>query len=254
MSEERYNANQSAPAFSKPGNDGVLPADFSPWRLGITYTVHPELLSPIKCGREYRFAVSVLRRVGNAYAPGYADLYDRATAIGNARAARLQCTDPDVNLHSRIITHGWFTHGNTNMVRAFVTIGGVYLKAGIAAPQGLPVPSAADLAMPGGMTPENYTLPPIEGDPRICEIYSEADVRDPGVPVTDVFTVSYGEYVPSCNGVDYRPLIERAEELSPFHFSMQTKPCDKSGLKVLRREWFCATNPDIAVVHLYVQS
>jgi hypothetical protein len=24
-------------------------------------------------------------------------------------------------------------------------------------------------------------------------------------------------------------------------------------LKIIRREWFCATNPDIAVVHIYVE-
>jgi len=64
--------------FSKPGNDGVLPAGFVPWRWSVTYTVHPELLSPIKSGREYRITAGALLRVENAQDPRYADLYNRA--------------------------------------------------------------------------------------------------------------------------------------------------------------------------------
>jgi len=125
-----------------------------------------------------------------------------------------------------------------------VTAGAVYLKSGSTAPEGLPAPAAVDLMVAGGMTPENYTLPVIEGDARICEIYSEADVRDAAVSDADVLTVSYGEYVPSSSAVDYRPLIERAEELCRFHFSVRNNTYDKSALNILRREWFCATNPN----------
>jgi len=253
MSEELNNRNQCRPGFSKPGNDGVLPDDFTPWRWSVTYTVHPELLSPIKCEREYRITASVLRRVVNAHDPGYADLYDRATTIANGRATRLRCADRDAALHTRIVTHGWFTHANTKLARAFVTIGANFLRTGDTAREGHSAPPAADLAAPGGMTPENYTQPPVEGDKRICEIYSEGDVRDPAVPGTNVFTLSYGEYVPSCSEVDYKPFIERAQELAQFHLSMEYMPWDQSRLKIVRREWFCATNPDIAVVHLYIE-
>jgi len=98
MSEERNNAYESLPDLSRPGNDGVLPADFSPWRLGINYTVHPELLSPVKSGREYRFIVSVLRRTLDPDKPGYADLYHRAAVsetvglrVCNARTRMQPC-------------------------------------------------------------------------------------------------------------------------------------------------------------------
>jgi hypothetical protein len=253
MSQELNNRDQCPPDFYKPGNDGVLPDHFTPWRWGVTYTVHPELLSPIQSGREYRLTVSVLRKVLNAQDPGYADLYNRATTIANGRTARLQCADGNGTFHTRILTHGWFTHANTNLARAFVTMGAVFLKPGDTERQSQSAPSAADFAVPGGMTPENYTLPVVEGDKRICELYSEADVRDPAVPGTNVFTLSYGEYVASCSDVDYKPFIERAQELAQFHFSTENLSSGGSGLIIIRREWFCATNPDIAVVHLYIQ-
>jgi hypothetical protein len=253
MSQELTNRDQCLPDFSKPGNDGVLPDHFTPWRWGVTYTVHPELLSPTQRGREYRLTVSVLRRVGNAHDPGYADLYNRATTIANGRTARLKCADHNAALHTRIFTHGWFTHANSNLARAFVTMGAVFLKPGDAAPQGQSFPAAADFGVPGGMTPENYTLPAVEGDKRVCELYSEADVRDPAVPGTNVFTLSYGEYLASCRDVDYKLFIERAQELAEFHLSMENTPSDRRKSMTVRREWFCATNPDIAVVHLYIE-
>jgi hypothetical protein len=182
--------------------------------------VHPELLSPIQCGREYRLTVSVLRRVVNAQDPGYANLYNRATTIANGRTAQLQCADRDAAFYARIVTHGWFTHANTNLARAFVTMGAVFLKPGDAARQGMSSPAGADFANAGGMTPEQYTLPAVEGDKRVCELYADADVRDPAVPGTNVFTLSYGEYVASSSDVDYKPFIERAQELARFHLSV----------------------------------
>src|SRR5690242_21245491 len=97
MSQELNNQDRSPSDFSKPGNAGVLPDHFIPWQWGVTYTVHPELLSPVQCGREYRLTISVLRRVVHAQDPGYADLYNRATTIANGRTARLQCADHDAS-------------------------------------------------------------------------------------------------------------------------------------------------------------
>ena len=101
--------------------------------------------------------------------------------------------------------------------------------------------------------PASVILQLVEGDKRVCEIYSEADVRDPGVPGVNVFTMSYGEYVPSCNEVDYNLFSEQAQELAQFHFSMENER-STNGSKTVRRERFCATNPDIAVVHVYIQT
>jgi hypothetical protein len=162
---------------------------------------------------------------------------------------RLKCSDIDAVLHTRIITHGWFTHANSNLARAFVTMGGVYLKHGEEPSQGQPLPSREELVVAGGMTPDNYALPPEQLKKRVYETYSVAYVRDSVVPDTNVFTVSYGEYVPSCNEIDYTPLLKRAEELARFHFSTQAVHSETNDrLQIVRREWFCATHPDIAVV------
>src|SRR5262249_15805503 len=123
--------------FSNPGDTGeALPDGFKPWQWGLNYTVHPELISPLKCGREYRITVSALRKVVNLQDPGYAALYERATTITKGRAARLTSADQDAGLHTRILAHGWFTHANTHLARVFVTLGAVYLKKGDIAPQG----------------------------------------------------------------------------------------------------------------------
>jgi hypothetical protein len=47
--------------------------------------------------------------------------------------------------------------------------------------------------------------------------------------------------------VDYGPIVERALGLAKFHFSI------RDGSKIVRREWFAATNPDIAVAHIYLR-
>src|SRR5438128_3071409 len=109
------------PDFSQPGADGALPDAFIPWRWGVTYTVRPELLSTLVPGQEYRIAVSVVRKLQNSEnLNGYADLYEHATAIAEARASQLTCPAEGNVLHKRILAHGWFRHGDTNLVRAFL--------------------------------------------------------------------------------------------------------------------------------------
>lgn len=244
----------SKPDYSNPGNDGgVLPDNFIPWRWVLSYTVHPELLAPAKLGQERRFLVSVLRKVTNAEDPRYADLYERAITVVKSRASRVQCPVPDAVLHTRIVTHGWFTHPKVNLARAFVTLGAVYLTRDEAGPQGLTPPMPADLAKQGGMTPDNSALPPEQVKQHVYESYTFGDHGDTATPETKIFTVSYGEYVPTCNGMDYGSFVERAEALAQFHFSMLKQLPASTTLPIVRREWFCATNPDIAVVHLYIQ-
>src|SRR5262249_40593853 len=76
--------------FSKPGEAGELPVDFTPWKWAVAYTVRPEVMSPLVCGEEYRIGATVVRsRPADASFRGYEDLYSHADTLVRARAARL---------------------------------------------------------------------------------------------------------------------------------------------------------------------
>jgi hypothetical protein len=77
----------------------------------------------------------------------------------------------------------------------------------------------------------------------IDEIYIDFDHREPGGANRDMFLFSYGERMHSCDEIDFKPIVERAEQRARLH---------AEGLEnIVRREWMCATHPDIAVVHIY---
>ena len=91
------------------------------------------------------------------------------------------------------------------------------------------------------------------GARHLDEIYIDFEDTDRARDVT----VSYGEYV-ACEGVDYGPIVERAERRARFcHQTLSV--CDgevKLPFDVLRREWAClstgkAVDPAIATVHIY---
>ena len=236
--------------FSKPGEEGVLPDGFTRWRWSVAYTVHPKFHAPVKYGEEHRIIVSVLRRITSAEDPGFAGLYNLAAKIARARASHLKCNDTGTFLYTRIRAQGWFMHGDTNLARAAVTIGAMYLRKGDTLPEGQAVPAAEAFAGPSTMMP---ALSPEELNTRVYEVYADGDIRDPAAANMNIFGMSYGVYVPSAAEVDYAPLVERAEELARFHLSM-TPASNVDTSQIIRREWFCATNPDIAVIHLYIQT
>jgi len=94
----------------------------------------------------------------------------------------------------------------------------------------------------------------LAGSTPFDEIYSDFDWRDPSSEDRGICLFSYGEYVSSRN-LDYRPILERAERFAQFHCDLlngASVPDEK--LKIVRREWFCATHPDIAVVHVYFRA
>jgi hypothetical protein len=244
------NRSEETVDFSKPGSSGTLPAEHVPWGWGVTYTVRPELLSDLDCGQEYRLTASVLwKRPHDETFGGYADLYDRASAIAQARAAELRCAHGG-SLHTRILGHTWFRHGSTSLVRAAVVLGVACLKDRPTKPLGEKKPDAEALAVPGGMKP---------GDASAHwklwhEIYNVVDVRDSSA-ARGIWGFSYGEFVPTCDGLNYEPYVERAEKMARFHlpFLESESRSGKDELNIARREWFCVTKPDIAVVHLFAQ-
>jgi hypothetical protein len=254
---KRQDSIKALPDFSQAGSDGIaLPEGFSPWRWCVSYTVRPEILSPLIYGREYRIIARALR--SSEGFTTYAALYDRATAIADSRVAQLKCAAEGTFLHKRILNHGWFRYNATNIPTAFLTIGIVCLKQGDPIPQGENAPTREELAVPGGMTPDNFTVPAAAINKSIEESYSVGDVRDPLDAGPGIFMFSYGEYAQACDGIDYKPFVERAERLTklhlPFLYGLDSNSPSAKHAKIVRREWFCATNPDIAVVHVYVQT
>ena len=123
-------------------------------------------------------------------------------------------------------------------------------------PTGEPRPDAAALLVPGGGTPEAFAAKHVndEGARRLDEIY--VDFRH-SEPARDI-TISYGEYVPACEGVDFAPIVERAERVARFHYQT-LGPRDRAAdvpFEILRSDWTClSTNkvvdPNIVTVHVY---
>jgi hypothetical protein len=85
------------------------------------------------------------------------------------------------------------------------------------------------------------------------EIYSDFEFRDSAAPGSNIVLFSYGEYVPSCEGIVYGAFLDRAEHRARVHGNIRMGGAQSGPLRVVKREWFCATSPDIAVVHVYFE-
>jgi hypothetical protein len=231
--------------FSQPGNDGTLPEGFKEWQWGVIYTVRPELLAPLVRGREYRIVASTRRRVAKDEDFGaYGELYQRAAWAARARVADATCADEGEPLHSWAVSHSWGCYGEAHrFAAAGVGLGLVFPNAGEPRPQGLIPPEAAVLISPG-------PLPGAVEPRRIDEIYNEFDVRELPSPHSDIFLFSYGEYVPDHRGMRFDRFVERAEKLAIAHLGRRA---GAEPLRIVKREWLWATDPDVAVVHIYSQ-
>lgn len=231
------------PDYSQPGSDGAIPFALSEWRRGVVYTVRPEALAPLERGREYRI-MTLVRRRQTRRSPGYGGLYEQAVRFGRIRAAESTCATPGEPLQAWIKTHTWRTleAGPRSHALAAISTRLRFPNPGDARPVGEPPPAAEALMAPGGATPEALA----EGaDPQaikqFAEIFNDFDfAAEPGPGL-----FSYGEYVPSAAAVHFEPFLKRAEH--------RARSWDGS-IKIIGREWFCATSPDLAVVHLYYES
>jgi len=252
---KRSEALRTKPDFSKAGSDGKLQEGFDPWQWGVTYTVRPEIHAELKCGEEYIVLARVLKRAPDKEPfKQYGGLYQRTMAIANGRVAQLTCPAGCVP-NVQIRTQGWFGQRTTDFVTTYVSLGIRCLKDGETNNPGMTAPTPDDLAGPGGMTPDNTTAADLVGARRPHEAYSESDIRDSASAHANIFLVSYGEYVETAEKVDFGPIVERAERLAKFHLSLRDGAAEpiRTKLKIVRREWFVATNPDIAVAHVYLQ-
>jgi hypothetical protein len=241
------NSVEVQPDFSQPGDDGVsLPEGFNPWGWSVVHTVRPELLVQLAHGKEYVITVRILRRASE-HDSGYTALYERAQSLAHTRISRLTCGSEDF-LHHRILNYGWTTNDAMKVASLWIAFGVVALKETDDRPSGKQAPAPEDLANPRHDTAADETMQPN----RVHEIYTDADLRDAG-STSRTFLFSYGEYVSSRDAIYYAPYVKRAEHAEQLHLPFLAPAEINHQVKTTRREWFCATNPDIAVVHVYLE-
>ena len=190
-------------------------------------TLHADVrpTSPAKPGREarrdneYERRGTVRRRIAKS-APftAYGDLYQRSTAILNARIAQLTSSVDGEPLHTRVLWHAWWSGavadkypaaGDYCVACASVTIGLVYPNDGGTRPKGNDAPEASELMASGGAL---AALLSSQNDPVQCfdEAYIDFDFNDPSVASADI-TLSYGEYMSPIQGPNFEPFVQRAE-------------------------------------------
>lgn len=58
-------------------------------------------------------------------------------------------------------------------------------------------------------------------------------------------TLSYGEYVPSTQGINFAPIVQRAESRARFHARLHSQ---EDSVEILRREWFCIAKSNLVVM------
>jgi hypothetical protein len=209
------------------------------------------MLSPLLPGRQYRIFAAVRRKIATAGEfTEYGDLYRRAAAIVDGRIAGVVCHGP---LHKWIAAHAWLCMDvrSQRFANAMRTMGLLCPLPGEAAPKGEKAPTAEELMAPGGLTRERFAAEGA-GSVSVDETYSDFDWRESPRAESGIALFSYGEYAPACHGLNYAPFVERAERLARFHCGLLPGEAPgHGGLSIVRREWFCATAPAIAAVHIY---
>ncbi len=241
--------------FKQPGSDGTLSPEVNEWRRGLVYTAKPELPSELRPGQEYRISVGFKRNTGSTETfTGYGQLYQRVSAIAKARISQLRCAGTGTIPRASVMCHGWRCLGETNNIAtAFLTMELTCSREGDGITHGEEAPSADALTSPGGATLEMLTRFAVQ---RVDEFYSDFDFTDPSTKGTDPVTLSYGESVSTSEEIDFQPFVERAERLASFYHdllhSLAGEPRGEP-LTIIRRQWFCVTNPNLVTVQIQFQ-
>ena len=241
--------------FSQPGSDPALPLAANEWRRGLVYTANSELPCPLRRGQQYRISIAFKQKTGTSQQfRGYGDMYQRITAIAQARISQLTCPCQQGPLHTWIECHGWRHLDDTHEIAtAFTTMGLICPKLGDTNPEGEDAPAAEALLVPGGATDEMLAR---FAPQRSNEIYNEFDFTDTSAPSIGPVILSYGEPVPACEGTNFQPFVRRAEEFARFyHGVLQHRAGPRTDpFKIMRREWYCVTDPNLVTVHVHFQA
>lgn len=240
------------PDFTVPGSDGLLPSDFVEFQRGIICSVHPRILAPLVPGQTYTILVSSRIRVAaGERVTSYAPWYRRARSLVRARSAELRCAAGGA-LETRIVSHGWFGMEITggSLVGAAVTAAVACPIDGQEWPAAVRDPSDEELRLANVAQLAAVTD---RGDwARWDEFVNEFRLGSDTGPIE---TFSYGEYVPRCEGLDFAPIVERAERRARRHFESLEQTAEGT-FRILRRDWTCLETgkherPWLAHVNVY---
>lgn len=221
--------------FTAPGSDGELPAGFEEFQRGVIDTVHPRLLAPLVPGQTYTILVSSRIRVAaGERVASYAPYYLRARSLVRARAAELRC-EAGAALEARIIAHGWF-----GMEITGGSLVGAALTAAVACPiDGQELPDALRDPSDEELRLANVSALPAVADrggwTRWDEFVNEFRL---GSDTGSIETFSYGEYVRHRDGLDFAPIVERAQHRARRHFE-SLEHTAANAFTILRRDWTC---------------
>ncbi len=184
----------------------------------------------------------------------YGGLYQRARGIAHARISELTRNDQRVALHTWTLYHGWrsIDVGSHRFLFAFLTMGLISPANGESMPQGEIAPAPEELMTPGGATTEFLQQAAAQ---RVDEIYVDFDHGVLPGGTAGVVMFSYGESVAACEDIDYEPFLSRAEKRARFHYDLPESrhASQKAPFQVIRREWWCVTNPNLVAVHIYFE-
>ena len=224
----------------------MIPEDF---QRGMVYTVDPRVLAPLVSGEQYRIVASTRFLVPKDEAfTGYELLYRRARRLVDRRRAELTCAGLEGRIHAWLLSHGWFRMEISQgaLVGAVVTLGAACISPTADGPQGEPDPTAEALQSPfvaqlGAAGVTSYD-----------EFYNDFDMRKDRAR-SSVLTVSYGEYVPFRDGVDFDSIIARAESRARMYLDVVKDETEQ--LALAQRTWNCidtgkAAKPFLAHVDL----
>jgi len=228
------------PDFSQPGSDGPLaygfePSGFKKWRYGTVYTVRPEMLSQLASGREYRLIAAIRRKIAkHQEVTSYSDLYQLVTAVVSSRIAELECA-------AWIVSHAWGSKdlGASRFAFASVTMGLARAQQG---KHGENAPSQEALTAPFEFKLEPPTSWSYDEFFNIFDFWNPKNTQD------EIGMFSYGEFATPTEGIGFEPFIQRAEARAKLHHALLE---GEQPLHVVRREWFCASDPAMVVVHIY---
>ena len=233
----------SRAAMLGPGCDGDASVSFESsgfrdWRRGAVHTIRRMEILPKD--RPYRMLVGVREQIANNdVVSSYDDLYDRAAAITATRCGEFAAHSPQ----SWIAFQAWGRYDGILSFR-FATITTMLTASG-PGESGLPAPSPAELSVPAGKIPAAAVSPTRHFD----EIYNDFSFGSP----QETVMFSYGEYVPSTDGLDFTPFLARAERSARlYHRTLN----NRGDFRILRREWLFAgdANEMQAVVHVYFRA